>query len=281
MPQHRTIGWITIALLASTLGCNVAPMTRPFTNTRPKDAPLTSARSPERIDPALLAGDIAIVDAQEVDMVEALLTLRARYHRSVEQLCGYYAERGMADKESWAMIELRELQTVTPFRYLLDAEVPSSALTASDSIPEADEMYAKGLTLMRRGGHDVKVMYDRDRMREAAREFRMLIERHPGSDKIDDAAFMLGEIHNRYLENQATLAVRWYQRAWTWDPNTPHPARYQSARVYDYRLHDRVSALELYQQVLDHEVQHTLNLRAATARIAELTREPRRRVAGK
>ncbi len=169
MPQHRTIGWITATLLVSTLGCNVAPMTRPFTNTRPKDAPVTPARSPERVDPALLENDIVIVDAQEVDMVEALLTLRARYHRSVEQLRRYYAERGIAEKESWATIELRELQTVTPFRYLLDAEVPSSALTAADRIPEADAMFERGLTLMRRGGHYVKVLYDRDRMREAAR----------------------------------------------------------------------------------------------------------------
>jgi hypothetical protein len=33
--------------------------------------------------------------------------------------------------------------------------------------------------------------------------------------------------------------------------------------------------------VLDNEAQHVLNLRSATARIAELTNEPRGRVAGK
>lgn len=281
MPHHRIImGTLIAAACIPLVGCDVAPMTRPFTDRRTQDAPLVTSTN-HRARPAAAEGDIAIIDAQEVDLVEAVLANRERYHRSLERLRGYYAQRGVAEKEGWAMVELRELQMVTPFRYVLDAEVASDALTASERIPEADAMYQRGLGLMRRGGHDVKVVYDRDRMREAAREFRMLIERYPASDKIDDAAFMLGEIHNRYFENQATLAVKWYQRAWTWDPNTPHPARYQAARAYDYRLHDRVSALELYRQVLDHESRHALNLRSATSRIAELTDEPVRAVAGK
>jgi hypothetical protein len=45
--------------------------------------------------------------------------------------------------------------------------------------------------------------------------------------------------------------------------------------VYDYRLHDRDRALELYQSVLKNETAGQSNLRFATRRIQELTTAPR------
>jgi hypothetical protein len=69
------------------------------------------------------------------------------------------------------------------------------------------------------------------------------------------------------------LAVKWYERAWTWNPDTPHPARFQAAVVYDYRLHNRARALELYHAVLEHETADDKNARFATRRIGELSSE--------
>ncbi len=82
---------------------------------------------------------------------------------------------------------------------------------------------------------------------------------------------MCGEIHKEYLPGQEELAVKWYERAWTWDPRTPHTARFQAAVVFDYRLHDRDRALELYKSVVRDESHDRSNLRFATRRIRELT----------
>ena len=215
--------------------------------------------------------DIVVADAREVDLVEAVVKHRLAYHRGLKQLNDFYDRHGYAHKESWSAFELKGLKSVKAFRYLLDAEVPETALRPEASIEDADALYEKGLELMRQGGHGVPALYREDRMVEAARTFRDLIEKYPNSDKIDDAAFMCGEIHKEYLPQQELLAVRWYERAWTWDPNTPHPARFQAAVVYDYRLQDRDRALELYHDVLRHETSIGSNVRFATRRIHELT----------
>lgn len=130
---------------------------------------------------------------------------------------------------------------------------------------------------MRKGGHGgLPALYREGPMVEAVGVFRELIEQHPGSDKIDDAAFMLGEIHKEYLKNQELIAVQWYERSFTWDPATPHPARFQAAVVYDYRLHDRDRALELYRRVLQEETSRRSNVDFATRRIEQLTKETSR-----
>ena len=102
-------------------------------------------------------------------------------------------------------------------------------------------------------------------------EFRQMIKQYPSSDKIDDAAFFCGEIHKEYLPGQELIAVRWYERAFEWNSETPHPARFQAAMVYDYRLHDRDRALELYHATLESEADDASNVRFATRRIRELT----------
>lgn len=215
--------------------------------------------------------DISIASAQEVDLVETTLDYRARYLKSLARLRDYYEAHGYITKADWAVFELEGLRRVKQFRYLLDAEVPSDALRPVEQIAEADELYERARGLMRRGGHGVPVVYRGDRMIEAAKLFRELIERFPASDKIDDAAFFSGEIHKDYMPGQDEIAVRWYERVWTWNPQTQHPARFEAATIYDYRLHDRARALELYRKSLDEESQHKGNSRFAARRIRELT----------
>ena len=249
-------------------GCDVSPRWVPFGE--------PAALPPPQVPSARLAGsnegvDISVVDAHEVDLVEAVLRHRARYHQNLRRLHDYYLAHGYHDKTGWAAFELKGLANVKRFRYLLDAEVPSDALRAVDQDDQADALYQEGVELMRRGGHGVPGIFRQDRMIQAADTFRKLIERYPGSDKIDDAAFLCGEIHKDYLPGQEQIAVKWYERAWTWNPDTPHPVRFQAAVLYDYRLHDRDRALELYQAVLKHETQDKSNVRFATRRIHELT----------
>jgi len=219
--------------------------------------------------------DIAVADSHEVDLVEQLVTHRLAYRSTLARLRKYYSEHGYSNKETWAAQEMKGLRSVQMFRYLMDAEIPQDQLRPAESIAEADALYEKGLALMKEGGHGIPVFYRQERMIEAARVFRDLIERYPQSDKIDDAAFMCGEIHKEYLPGQEQIAVEWYERAWTWNPHTPHAARFQAAVVYDYRLHDRDRALELYKAVVKDESDDRANLRFATRRISELTADYR------
>jgi len=261
-----------IAILGSVVfsiaGCNVGPM---FRDRQTVKGPVTSPTHPDRIDPSQLAMDISVVEAREVDLVEAVLIHRAAYHRHLGQLRDYYKSHGFVTKQSWAEFELKGLGLVKPFKYLLDAEIPSNNLTPTDTIPEADLLFESARDLMGRAGYGMAGFYNQDLMIRACAEFRELIERYPSSDKIDDAAFYLGEIHSDYLPDQAVIAVRWYERAWTWNPDTPHPARYQAAHVYDYQLHNRARALELYHSVIEHETENRINLRTATKRIRKLS----------
>ena len=215
--------------------------------------------------------DIQVAETQEVDLVEQVLYHRKHYRQALTDLRDFYIDRGSYTKRKWAEYELADLGKVKPFKYILDAEIPASSLHASDSIAEADALYRRGLDLMERGGHGVPVLYREDLMRQALGVFTELISKYPTSDKIDDAAFCMGEIYKEYYKDQEPLAVKWYQRAYTWDPRTPQPARFQAAVVYDFRLHDRAKALELYHDVLKSEANNRSNSAFASRRIAELT----------
>lgn len=261
-----------VGLVVLSNGCNVDGL---WANSQGPKGPVASVSHPEGTGASNKAVDIAIADAREVDLVEKVIQHRALYHRALGQLRDHYETRGDATKLAWAEFELKGLRGVKPFRYLLDSEVPSDSLKPIEQIAEADTLYERGSELMRRGGHGVPGLYREDLMIQAAGVFRELIERHPTSDKIDDAAFYLGEIHKEYLPGQETIAVKWYEQAWTWNPDTPHPARFQAAVVYDYRLHDRDRALELYQSVMRHETAIKSNVRFATNRIHRLTTDER------
>ncbi|MCK4658863.1 MAG: hypothetical protein KAV82_05015 [Phycisphaerae bacterium] len=261
---RRALVAIAIVLLAGQYGCKTDPL---FENRQKVDGPVTSIQRPEGVEVA----DIVIVDAREVDLVEEVLTLRAKYYRSLETLRDYYKQKGYHRKQQWAEYELEDVEHIHAFKYLLDAEIPVSSLRPTDSIPQADALYTKGLELMKQGGHKVPALYRKDLMVEALGAFTELITRFPASDKIDDAAFYCGEIHKEYFKNQEEIALKWYERAWTWDPHTPHPARFQAAVVYDYRLHDRARALELYHEVLKCEAKNKSNAAFAVTRIHFLT----------
>lgn len=254
-------------------GCNVDPIT-------PKaKAPKGPRISVSETVPSRAPADtgLTVIGQTEVDLVEKMVENRSAYLHSLEALRDYYRQHGYLNKESWAEFELGGLRKVQTFRYVMDAEIPAERLRPSSSLPDADSMYEQGMVLMRKGGHGgLPALYREKPMIEAVGVFRELIERYPSSDKIDDAAFMLGELHKEYLKEQEQIAVQWYERAFTWDPATPHPARFQAAVVYDYRLHDRDRALELYRRVLDEENSRRSNVDFASRRIEQLTKETSR-----
>jgi len=254
---------VMVALCAS--ACNTDPL---FESRQRPEAPVVKIDEPEGIH----LPDITIVDAGEVDLVEQVLTHRALYHQSLQNLRDFYRDHGYEAKRQRADRELAGLNRITPYRYIVSAEIPSDRLDPTSSIADADALYERGLELLKEGGHSLPIVFREQKMREALAAFRELIETYPTSDKIDDAAFYSGEIHKEYLQDDR-LAVIWYERAYEWDPQTPHPARFQAAVVYDLRMHDRQRALQLYQDVLRFETAEKSNVRFAVRRIEQLTKE--------
>lgn len=253
---------LTLIIGFSVAGCNIDGRRARLRSADPAVA--------NYIEPATLAEGEAALDIPEVDLVESVLSHRNQYRRDLSRLHEYYRRHGDTTKADWAAFELKGLKTVKQFKYFLDAEIPPEDLKATESVPEADAMLDRGLELMREGGHGVPAFYRESNMVEAANMFRTLVELHPASDKIDDAAFYLGEIHRQYLPRQEFLAAQWYERATSWDPSTPHPARFRAAVIYDDLLRDHAHALELYQGVLAHG-KDAGHARHATRRIHYLT----------
>jgi len=258
------VGAFCVCVGIALAGCNVDGRWTKFRSIEPPPAV-----------PADRAGaggaDLALADGREADLVEEMTAARNRYLQTLHELRRFYEEHGYATKSHWTKLELQGLAAVKQFRYLGDTEVPSNRLRPESQIPEADALYQKGLSYMRRGGRGLGVIHREDRMIEAAQIFRDMIERYPTSDKIDDAAFQCGEIHSKYLPGQEPVAVKWYERAWTWNPLTSYPARFEAATIYDYRLHNRDRALELYHAAMEQEAAYKSNARFAARRIEELT----------
>lgn len=257
----------------SAAGCNVDPS---MPDRHVPRGPQTTVGDPTRVDTRNFPrSQIRPSDQQEVDLVEEMTAHRTAYLQSLEKLRDFYSARGYAEKQAWADHELKGLRGLRTFRYVMDAEVPKVERNPIAAVEDADALYERGLALMRKGGHGVPVFYSEKQMVEAADLFKLLIERYPNSDKVDDAAFQLGEIYKEYMKDQESIAVQWYERALQWDSDSPHPVRFQAAVVYDYRLHNRDRALELYQEVVRREEKPLSNIIFANRRIQELTASQR------
>jgi tetratricopeptide (TPR) repeat protein len=273
-----SVGSIWVLGIALLGGCKTDSLSDSSSIREKENAPVTRIDAPEGID----VPNISTVNRAEVDLVEEMMRYRAMYHRYLEVLVRFYSEHGNEEKANWARRELRDLQHVKPYQYLDDAIVPLAKMRPVDSIAEADRLYQDGLALMKKGGHGVPGLYNQETMKLALAKFNELIDRYPRSDKIDDAAFYIGEIHKEYFEElDNSIAVKWYKSAIEWNPDLPYPARFQMAVVYDYRMHDREQALYWYQQVLEQESEiEKTNTMFANNRIRELTSERTRHASG-
>ncbi len=214
--------------------------------------------------------DASLAEAGEVDLVEQLMHYRTSYKRTLQQLHDYYEQHGYEEKRLWAQGELQDIGRIRPYHYLYDSEIARLDLSPRDRISDADALFDEAMAVAAQAGHGTPVFFNQEKMGRALAMLKQLIRKYPMSDKIDDAAFHCGEMLKEYYKNQDSVAVQWYERAWTWDPSTPHPARFQAAVVYDYRLHDRKRALELYRAMLTTESSRS-NRHFALARIKELT----------
>ncbi len=229
---------VIIILLSISLGCQQADSGR----SRLIPNPGTSAIG--------TVGSVNLSQAGETDIVEQIAINRRAYQQGLELLIRYYTKTGNNMKLNWAKKELMSLDSIPQYKYIIEAEILEANLRASLSIPEADDLYQDALRLE----EEAKVLLigkDDNKLREALDRYNRLIRNYPTSDKIDDAAFNAGVIYEGFQDY--SIALLYFKRAYQWDPETPHPARFRSARILDKRLHRNAEALELYREAINTE----------------------------
>lgn len=191
-----------------------------------------------------------VSQAGETDIVEQIVINRRAYQQGLELLIRYYNRTGNNMKLHWANEELTALDLIPQYKYIIVAETLESNLRASTSIPEADDLYEDARKLEREATV-LLIGKNNDKLREALDKYDRLIRSYPTSDKIDDAAFNAGVIYEYFQDY--SIALLYFKRAYQWDPETPHPARFRSARILDKRLHRNAEALELYREAISTE----------------------------
>lgn len=228
---------------------------------------IDSGRS--RIVPAQMRSGLTVgVAAGEADIVEQMVNHRQAYRQGLELLAEYYTKTGNNMKLMWVKKEMAALDTMPQYKYIIEAEVAPGDLVARASIPEADRLYWDAWQLEKDAGKFV-IVKNENLLRLALDKYNQLIKKHPTSDKIDDAAFKAGAIHDYFKDY--TIALLYFQRAYQWDPDTIHPARFRAAFILDKRLHRREEALQLYQEALKKPTEYHKWKEFAEKRVIELT----------
>jgi tetratricopeptide (TPR) repeat protein len=225
-------------------------------------------RAPQ-VDPLEIASGADLQRSTEVQLVEQMALHRNKYEQYLGLLYEFYDRQGNHLKASWVQKEAEYLKLAPRREYLVIAEVAGPDLRARESIADADVLYEEGMSLMKSGAG---LFVNKKKLYEAIDTFNELITNYPTSDKIDDAAFQIAEIYNRWL-GQYNRALLYYQRVWQWDPQTPLPGRFNVARIYDEVFHDRIKALDYYNQAINLESDYPENVVYAQNRIDAINKE--------
>lgn len=214
------------------------------------------------------------------DLVEDMMASRQAYVDKIRYLERAYLNSGDTVRANWARRQRMLIEGQETYPYLTAQPNEFAADVAPErSIPEADKLYDEGMSLLNsfRGIPLAGTLpANKKKARNALNLFKRVLKEYPKSDKVDDCAFLCGEIYKEYLREDDPddeLSVRYYQWALALNPATPHPVRFQCAVVHDFRRHDRARALELYHKVLDEETLIDSNTRFAATRIEQLTDE--------
>lgn len=219
--------------------------------------------------------------ANFADMVEDMMATRQEFIAQVKSLQSAYLAAGDSVKANWCRRLSWQLDEVLNYPFLSAAPAEHRVdVSPVESISEADRLYDEALGIYKQvalvplaGALEA----NKEKARNALVMFKRILKEYPRSDKVDDAAFYCGEIYKEYLREEDPddeLSVRYYQWAAALDADTPHPARFQCAVVYDFRRHDRAKAIEMYHQVMElNEANNQSNARFSATRVEQLTDE--------
>ncbi|MFQ5429845.1 MAG: tol-pal system YbgF family protein [Phycisphaerae bacterium] len=213
------------------------------------------------------------------DLVEGMYAARQTYMEQLKALERGYLLAGDTVRANWARRQRDLTKNVLVYPYLSDdAPGRTFAVAPEESIPEADALYDKAVKLYDTFQGIPFVGFTKlnsEDCRKALGMFKRIISEYPKSDKVDDCAYYCGAIYKEFLRDDDPdneLAIRYFKWAYELDPMTPHPARFDCAVVYDFRLHNRERAIELYHQVLEtEEAGNDSNQRFAATRIEQLS----------
>jgi TolA-binding protein len=183
-------------------------------------------------------------------LVERLLAARREYQETLETLRGHYIATGDLERARWAEEELIQFHRISRQAYSLAHDVPPASLQALNNIPEANTLYRQALSYKDKGlwGNDYT-----DNQRRAELLFQQLLTRYPQSDKISDAAYQLGDIYESKAYKQNARAAQYFERCFQWNSKTQLDARMRAAKLYE-KLNERARAIEIYREVVTHEV---------------------------
>ncbi|MFA5238897.1 MAG: hypothetical protein WC476_04205 [Phycisphaerae bacterium] len=212
---------------------------------------------------------ISVVDARETDIIEHMAANRLAYRQYLESLIVYYKKSGDNMKLNWAEDELKRLNEMPQYNYIIEANLAGPDLKAKDENNAANYLYDEAYRIEKIARRLI-VIADEDLLRLSLDKYNQVIKQYPTCDKIDDAAYRGGGIFEYFKDY--TIALLYYQRTYQWDPATIHPARFKAAYICDEYLARRAEALELYQQALEKENLDNNQKKLAEKRIAEMTK---------
>jgi hypothetical protein len=268
-----------------------APPVTPILTPAPA-APVTPVAVPAPVEPAPVAAPVREMRPEEIQkqvaetqagpvtetdlagmgelgLVEEVTRTRRAYARALAALQQYYTNRGMAYKLDWVRTELDAFEKVPKVQYLGVAEIAGPNLRPSRSVAAADQIFAEAMHFK---NYPAFPPAKKDYLKLALDKFQALITQFPDSDKIADAAFMMGDIYGGWYFEDWARAVQCYERCWQWDPKTPRPALFNAAKIYEEKLKNRAKAVELYNRVLNESNDQNLvnqsrdRIRALTGR---------------
>jgi hypothetical protein len=215
------------------------------------------------------AAGIGVLNPGEVDLIEQMAMYRSSYHRGLKNLVKYYTQSGNTSKLSWAKSELRSFDRMNKYKYYPEAEIAGRNLKATDLIIEADDLFIEVERLYKEATA-VAFLINERKLGLALSKANTIISEYPTSDKIDDAAYVAGRIHDHFKDYK--IAATCYIRTFQWNEETRRPARSRAAYVLDKRLNQQDQALELYKAVCLYETEISQgNVKFAKKRILELT----------
>jgi len=204
--------------------------------------------------------------ASDIELVERVLASRREYQVSLETLRAHYVSTGDLERAKWAEDELLQYHRVQKQAYRLDMDVPPPTLKAEQKIEEANELYRRAMSYKDKGLWGTSYT---DNQKRAEILLQQILSSYPQSDKIDDAAYQLGDIYEGRVYKQPKRAATYFERCFQWNTNTQFDSRLRAARIYDKVLLDRTRARELYQEVVSHETDPR-QLDEAKKRLTEL-----------
>ena len=222
-----------------------------------------------RNNPKSSGSDAGNTSKDDLNATKRVLSARAEYQASLEELRAHYLRHGDFERVRWVEEELLAYHRISKRAYRLDLDVPPPSLVPNQNIAEANELFRRAVTYKSKGwGSELD-----DNYRRAELLFQQLINLYPQSDKLSETAFHLGEIYESRAFKQFRRAAIYYERSFQWNPQTTNESRLRAARLYDKTLSDSSKAIQLYRE----EVNHTADprrLQEARRRLMDLGSTP-------